>query len=476
MPYISKNDDTENLHNIVSSIQNDVVVLKNAISRYEKWERKFFPHSGVARKFFSFFNRIASVAFKHSSINNNIDNIGCNVVDEKKYLTMGVGCSISPQVFVDHIEGGYIHIGDNVALRFGVQLYPYGGNIAISNNVMIGAYSVVFGHGNISIGENTIIASHVVIIPANHRFNALDVPICHQGISAKGIQIGENVWIGAHAVILDGVTIGTGAIVAAGAVVNRDVPPYSIVGGVPATVIKHRAESLPSPSSFTRYVDIERVYNREAWLLRDTLDTLLRVTPEEMGFEPDDERALPGEERFRSIGWHHKMLGRYLFSGSVFCRKARVLDLCSGIGWGSWLLARYASEVVALELDAATLARANSFWKQDNVRWLQGNALDPGASGLERGSFDVVTAMEAIEHFSSADGKLLVAQAAAMLKFGGIFIATSTFPDTREEADTLCATNPHHLYILTNGEMKALLFEHFSESTIIENIFVIAKK
>jgi hypothetical protein len=77
-------------------------------------------------------------------------------------------------------------------------------------------------------------SQRVVIIPANHVFARLDVPINRQGFTAKGIHIGRDVWMGANATILDGVTTGDGAVVAAGAVVNHDVPSYQIVGGVPA--------------------------------------------------------------------------------------------------------------------------------------------------------------------------------------------------------------------------------------------------
>lgn len=476
MPYLAPDGDIKELTARVTALQENISKLEQVVDRYARWERAFFPPNGIVRKIVSLFGRSLAHDAPLAPPAEPAPDEGKMNHARSGQPRMGPGCSISPQVFFDHMDGGSIDIGDNVGLRFGVQLYPYGGRIAIADNVIIGPCSVIYGHGGTLIGENTIIAAHVVVIPANHRFNSLDVPICHQGISAKGIRIEPNVWIGAHAVILDGVTIGTGAIVAAGAVVNRDVPPYGIVGGVPAKVIRQREESPPALDSFTRYADIERVYEREARLLHDTLETLLNVTPEDVGLDPNDERALPGEERFRSIGWHHKMLARYLFSGSVFCRNARIMDLCSGIGWGSWLLSRYAREVVALELDAEALSRAKSLWEQDNIHWLQGDALAPHTSGLEEGSFDVVTAMEAIEHFSFADGQLLVAKAAAMLKRGGIFIATSSFPDTREEADTVCAMNPNHLYIVTSGEMKALMARHFSEFTLIDNMFVIAKK
>jgi len=77
-------------------------------------------------------------------------------------------------------------------------------------------------------------------VPSNHNFDDLEMPINQQGETKKGISIADNVWIGAGCRILDGVKIGTGAIVASGAVVNKDVPDYAIVGGVPAKLIRMR--------------------------------------------------------------------------------------------------------------------------------------------------------------------------------------------------------------------------------------------
>jgi acetyltransferase-like isoleucine patch superfamily enzyme len=81
----------------------------------------------------------------------------------------------------------------------------------------------------------------------NHVYNDSNIPIIHQGITAQGIVIEDNAWIGAGAIILDGVRVGRGAVVAAGAVVTQDVPPHTIVGGVPAKVIKVITEEDPLP-------------------------------------------------------------------------------------------------------------------------------------------------------------------------------------------------------------------------------------
>jgi acetyltransferase-like isoleucine patch superfamily enzyme len=133
-----------------------------------------------------------------------------------------------------------ITLGHRVVVEVGVVMQTWGGSIVIGDRGYIGPYSVLYGHGGLTIGDDALIAGHVVIIPANHRFDRRDVPIRQQGVTSQGIHVGHDVWIGAHATILDGVTIGDGAIVAAGAIVARDVEPGSIVGGVPARLIKRR--------------------------------------------------------------------------------------------------------------------------------------------------------------------------------------------------------------------------------------------
>jgi acetyltransferase-like isoleucine patch superfamily enzyme len=96
------------------------------------------------------------------------------------------------------------------------------------------------GAGGLEVGNNVRIAAHTVIIAANHIYESRDTPIRNQGARKEGIKIHNDVWIGSNVTILDGVTIGEGSIIAAGAVVTESVPEYSIVGGVPAERIGSR--------------------------------------------------------------------------------------------------------------------------------------------------------------------------------------------------------------------------------------------
>lgn len=98
----------------------------------------------------------------------------------------------------------------------------------------------------ISIGQDSLIGAGSYIISANHRFNDVNVPIRLQGYEGAAIDIGKDVWLGCHVVVLPGVTIGDGAVVAAGAVVNKDVPAYEVWGGVPARKLSDRGQpTLP---------------------------------------------------------------------------------------------------------------------------------------------------------------------------------------------------------------------------------------
>lgn len=144
--------------------------------------------------------------------------------------------------------GGTIQIATGVRISDGAILAPYGGSIVVGENAYLGPYCVVYGHGGLTIGRNTMIAAHTVIIPSNHRFDDVALPIIRQGETSLGITIGDDVWIGSGARILDGVTIGRGCVVGAAAVVTQSLEPNSVAIGVPARVVRARGGERESAS------------------------------------------------------------------------------------------------------------------------------------------------------------------------------------------------------------------------------------
>jgi len=115
-----------------------------------------------------------------------------------------------------------------------------GEGIKIGNNVGIGEFAYLGGAGGLEIGDDCIIGQYFSCHPENHNYKDFNIAIRQQGVSRKGIKIGANCWIGSKVTILDGVEIGEGCVIAAGAVVNKSFPANSIIGGVPARILKNR--------------------------------------------------------------------------------------------------------------------------------------------------------------------------------------------------------------------------------------------
>lgn len=110
------------------------------------------------------------------------------------------------------------------------------GDVVIGDKTRIGLHCTIIGP--VTIGNNVNLAQGIVVTALNHNFTDCTKRIDEQGISTKEVTIGNDVWIGANATILPGVTIGRHCVVAAGSVVTKDVPDYTVVGGVPARVMK----------------------------------------------------------------------------------------------------------------------------------------------------------------------------------------------------------------------------------------------
>jgi acetyltransferase-like isoleucine patch superfamily enzyme len=162
-------------------------------------------------------------------------------------------------VYID--QGVYLHacpqgieIGDNSFVMHGAVLHVYNFRglphafIRIGRDSLIGELNVLRGQGGITVGDRVYTAPLVQMLAVNHIYSDPNRPMVEQGITAEGIVVEDDVWIGAGAIITDGVCIGKGSVVAAGAVVTQDVPPHTVVGGVPARVLKQITAETERPA------------------------------------------------------------------------------------------------------------------------------------------------------------------------------------------------------------------------------------
>lgn len=143
------------------------------------------------------------------------------------------------------VLGDDVTIGRFASIRpssyYGVDI---GEGLSVGSGSAIGAYAWIGASGFVEIGRDVLLGPRVSILPENHVFADVERPIKEQGVVRDGVVIEDDCWIGSNVAILAGVRIGRGSVVAAGAVVTKDVPPGAVVGGVPARILRMRAAEL----------------------------------------------------------------------------------------------------------------------------------------------------------------------------------------------------------------------------------------
>lgn len=161
-------------------------------------------------------------------------------------IQTGKNVIIEDFVIIDALAQHGVLLGNNVTIaKFATiqctgVIRSLGHGLIVGNNSAIGAYSFLGAQGGITIGTNVIMGPRVSFHAENHKYADPATPIRLQGETRQGIVVEDDCWIGANSTILDGVRIGQGCVVAAGSVVTKSIPPYSIVAGVPAKIIKQR--------------------------------------------------------------------------------------------------------------------------------------------------------------------------------------------------------------------------------------------
>lgn len=183
---------------------------------------------------------------------------GCQQYGQNVYLSakvkirhgesMEIGSDVHIGSYVQLLsDGPIIHIGARTVLLRNTILTTHGSPIVLGEDCSLNHFSIIYGGAR--IGSGVRIGAHVVIIPHNHVFKDPLVPIYKQGSTHQGVDIEDDVWIGAHVTVTDGVRIGRGSVIGAGAVVTKDIPPYSVAVGVPAKVIRSRLSGVEMGNS-----------------------------------------------------------------------------------------------------------------------------------------------------------------------------------------------------------------------------------
>lgn len=166
-----------------------------------------------------------------------------------EFFHMG-NCHFGKSVYIDsgcriHASNAAISFGDCSRVMRGAYVCSYvssaqeGEGITTGKRCWIGVGSLLAsGRGGISLGDDVLIGPQAIVVTGGHDYERLDIPATQRDYNCKPITIESGAWIGAHATILGGVCVGRNAVVAAGAVVAADVPPNTVVGGVPAKVLR----------------------------------------------------------------------------------------------------------------------------------------------------------------------------------------------------------------------------------------------
>jgi acetyltransferase-like isoleucine patch superfamily enzyme len=168
---------------------------------------------------------------------------GANVVlRHPRKIVIGDDVAIDDGCVLDAkgTANGGIRIGSRVFLGRNTLLACKDGDIVLEDGVNVSYNCVVFSASSVRVGADTLLAAYCYLVGGGHDFDRLDLPVAQQGRPSKGIDVAPGGWLGAGAVVFDGVTVGANAIVAAHAVVTKDVAPFAIVAGAPARLVRDR--------------------------------------------------------------------------------------------------------------------------------------------------------------------------------------------------------------------------------------------
>lgn len=178
-------------------------------------------------------------------------------ISNPRYFHVGNDVVLGNDVTVEAFGREGVRLGPAVTIAAGSNLAATavirepGVGISVDEGTSIGRSNIIWGQGGVLIGAHCLLGPNVTVLSENHEFSDTNALIKSQGHVRRSVRIGDNCWIGAGAKILAGVTLGQGTVVAAGAVVTKSFGPYSVIGGVPAKLIRLRHAESTEPADAT---------------------------------------------------------------------------------------------------------------------------------------------------------------------------------------------------------------------------------